>query len=314
VDRDTIAIKTQNLTKRFGNRTAVNDLNIQIKQGEIFSLLGTNGAGKTTTIKMLCCLLQPTSGHAEIKGFSIKEKPLTIKEIIGVSPQETAIAGHLSSRENLLLMGGVSGLVEETSAKKARHLMDLLKIEDRKDQARRLSGGLQRRLSIAMALMSDPQILFLDEPTLGLDPHARKSVWSYIEKLKKQKTILLTTHYLEEADSLADTIAIMDSGSIIETGPPHELKKKYTGARILKISGEYITQGIAALLRKCGIGSTLVQNGIEIESDNIEVYTIIDILRQNNVIITGIQLKEPTLDDVFLHLTGKQAMKCDSLN
>jgi ABC-2 type transport system ATP-binding protein len=257
VNTDTIAIKTLNLTKQFGNRVAVNNLNVEIKQGEIFSLLGTNGAGKTTTIKMLCCLLPPTSGHAEIKGLSIKEKPLSIKEIIGVSPQETAIAGHLNSRENLLLMGGVSGLAEENFKKRAKHLMDLLEIEDRKDQARRLSGDLQRRLSIAMALMSDPQILFLDEPTLGLDPHARKSVWSYIEKLKKQKTILLTTHYLEEADSLADTVAIIDRGSIVEMGPPHELKKKYTATQILKISGEHITQETAATLRKCGIEATL---------------------------------------------------------
>ncbi|MBN2519014.1 MAG: ATP-binding cassette domain-containing protein, partial [Bacteroidales bacterium] len=179
MNNDNFAIKTYNLTRNFGKRVAVNNLNMEIKQGEIFSLLGTNGAGKTTTIKILSCLLQPTSGEAFIMNTNIKDKPLKIKSIIGVSPQETAIAGHLSSKENLLLMGGVYGLKNRVSGIKAKNLMDLLEVEDRKDQARKLSGGLQRRLSIAMALMSDPQILFLDEPTLGLDPHARRSVWNY---------------------------------------------------------------------------------------------------------------------------------------
>ncbi len=302
-----IAIKTENLTRQFGKRIAVNNLNIEIKQGEIFSLLGPNGAGKTTTIKMLCCLLQPTSGNAAIKGFGIKENPMKVKEIIGVSPQETAIAGHLNSKENLLLMGGVSGLAFKKSRSRAKDLMDLLEIEDRKDQARKLSGGLQRRLSIAMALMSDPQILFLDEPTLGLDPHARKSVWCYIKKLKKEKTILLTTHYLEEADSLADTIAIIDEGDIIEIGTSSKLKKKYTSTQVLNISAENITQEIIEIFREKGLKAEIIKNGIEIKSENLDFYSIIDILRQKNIKITGVQLKEPTLEDVFLHLTGREA-------
>jgi len=309
MDIDKIAIKTENLTRQFGNRIAVNNLNIEIKQGEIFSLLGTNGAGKTTTIKMLSCLLQPTSGNAIIKDFSILENPMKIKEIIGVSPQETAIAGHLNSMENLLLMGGVSGLSNEKSKSRAKKLMDLLEIEDRKDQARKLSGGLQRRLSIAMALMCDPQILFLDEPTLGLDPHARKSVWNYIEKLKREKTILLTTHYLEEADSLSDTIAIMDKGNIIEMGSSSELKKKYTNKQILKISGENITNEIIEIIGKKGFEASITQNGVEIKAQKLDFYSIIDILRQKNVIINGVQMKEPSLDDVFLCLTGKEATK-----
>jgi len=309
MDIDKIAIKTENLTRQFGNRIAVNNLNIEIKQGEIFSLLGTNGAGKTTTIKMLSCLLQPTSGNAIIKDFSILENPMKIKEIIGVSPQETAIAGHLNSMENLLLMGGVSGLSNEKSKSRAKKLMDLLEIEDRKDQARKLSGGLQRRLSIAMALMCDPQILFLDEPTLGLDPHARKSVWNYIEKLKREKTILLTTHYLEEADSLSDTIAIMDKGNIIEMGSSSELKKKYTNTQILKISGENITNEIIEILGKKGFEASITQNGVEIKAQKLDFYSIIDILRQKNVIINGVQMKEPSLDDVFLCLTGKEDTK-----
>jgi ABC-2 type transport system ATP-binding protein len=307
MDLDKIAIKTNNLTKNFGSRTAVDRLNIEIKYGEIFSLLGRNGAGKTTTIKMLCCLLQPTSGNASVMNFSIKENPLKIKEIIGVSPQETAIAEHLSTLENLLLMGGVFGLKMDESKRRAKNLMELMELEDRKDQARKLSGGLQRRLSIAMALISNPQILFLDEPTLGLDPHARKSVWNYIEKLKKEKTILLTTHYLEEADSLADRIAIMDKGGIIEIGTSSELKQRYTTYKTLKISAENITREIFDILNKQGMEVNITSSGVEIKSKELDFYSIIDLLRQKNVKISGIQMQEPTLDQVFLHLTGKES-------
>ena len=157
-----IAIKTYNLTKNFGTRIAVNNESIEIKQGEIFSLLGTNGAGKTTTIKMLCCMLQPTSGNATVMGFDTRKNPLKIKSLIGVSPQETAIATRLTTWENLLLMGGVFGLSRNESKKRAKNLMEIMELEDRKDLSKKLSGGLKRRLSIAMALMSDPEILFLD--------------------------------------------------------------------------------------------------------------------------------------------------------
>jgi len=306
MDRNNIAIRTNNLTKKFGNRIAVNNLNIEIIQGEIFSLLGTNGAGKTTTIKMLCCLLQPTSGTASVMNFNITENPFKIKEIIGVSPQDTAIAGHLNTWENLLLMGGVFGLKKNESKKRAKNLMELMELEDRKDQTRKLSGGLQRRLSIAMALMSDPQFLFLDEPTLGLDPHARKSVWNYIEKLKKEKTILLTTHYLEEADSLADHIAIMDKGDIIEMGTSYELKNRYKSTQILKIFTENIPPELFEILSKQGIVVNKTGYGIEITAKELDFYAIIDSLRNKNVKINGIQMQEPTLDDVFLHLIGKE--------
>jgi len=306
MDKDKIAIKTNNLTKIFGSRIAVNSLNIEIKQGEIFSLLGRNGAGKTTTIKMLCCLLRPTSGNASVMNFSIKENSQKIKEIIGVSPQDTAIAEHLSTWENLLLMGGVFGLKMDESKRRAKNLMELLELEDRKDQTRKLSGGLQRRLSIAMALISDPQILFLDEPTLGLDPHARKSVWNYIEKLKNEKTILLTTHYLEEADSLADRIAIMDKGEIIEMGTSSELKQRYTTYKTLKIFAKNITTEIFDILSKQGMEVNITSSGVEIKSKELDFHSIIDLLQQKNLKISGIEMHEPTLDDVFLHLTGKK--------
>jgi ABC-2 type transport system ATP-binding protein len=312
MENNNIAIKTSDLSKRFGKRQAVDALNIEIKQGEIFSLLGKNGAGKTTTIKMLCCLLIPTSGTATIKGYDIKNDPLKIKSIIGVSPQETAIASHLNTRENLHLMGGVFGLHKAIVNERAKNLMELMELEDRKDQVRNLSGGMQRRLSIAMALMSDPQILFLDEPTLGLDPHARKSVWNYINKLKREKTILLTTHYLEEADSLADYIAIMDNSKIISSGTSNELKQKHKNIQTLKITADYIPSDVLPYLKEKWITVTATVNSIEIKSEEIDINSIINYLQTKNIKIKGIQMQEPTLEEVFLQLTGKE-VKNESL-
>jgi ABC-2 type transport system ATP-binding protein len=302
----TIAIQTKGLTKDYGPRRAVNDLNIIIEKGEIYSLLGTNGAGKTTTIKMLSCLIEPSSGTATLNGHDIKKHPMKVKEIIGVSPQETAITGHLTVKENLLLMGGVFGLPKELSRKRAQELSELMGLEDRKDQTKKLSGGLQRRLSIAMAMMSDPEILFLDEPTLGLDPAARKSVWNYIEKLKGEKTILLTTHYLEEADMLADHIAIIQKGDIIAQGTPKELKDQHSSLKKIKIYSNEVSSTCLEDLTKDGMIVKTIKNGIEIQHTDPDLYLITDILRKHKVKILGLDWEEPTLDEVFLKLTGEE--------
>lgn len=304
-----VAIRTENISRNFGKRTAVDKINLEIRKGEIFSLLGTNGAGKTTTIKILCCLLSASSGNASILNYDIRKEPLQIKKLIGVSPQETAVAMHLNTKENLVLMGGVYGLSKNRCIARAEELMKLMELEDRKDQARKLSGGQQRRLSIAMALMSDPQIIFLDEPTLGLDPHSRKSVWNYIEKLKKTKTILLTTHYLEEADSLADHIAIMDAGKIIAKGSPDELKKSQNQSQILKISGDNITENLVVDLKNNGLKINKREPFLEIVNHNIDIYKVMDILKAKDVIINSIEMKEPTLDEVFLNLTKKEDLQ-----
>lgn len=304
---NSIAIKTENLTRNFGSRVAVSDLSIEINQGEIFSLLGTNGAGKTTTIKMLSCLLKPTSGKASLLGFDVMKHPEKIKNTIGVSPQETAIATHLSTRENLILMGGIFKMSSKKSRERAMDLMKLMELEDRKDQVRKLSGGMQRRLSIAMALMADPQMLFLDEPTLGLDPHARRSVWNYIEKLKGEKTILLTTHYLEEADSLADRIAIMEDAKIIEKGTSQELKERHQSSKKMQIRFANQVDKIEEELKKLNIEVQKTADGVILKAPDLDVYAITDVLRAKGVLIKGIQMQEPTLDEVFIHLTGKEA-------
>lgn len=300
------AISTRHLSRSFGQRKAVDDLTIDIQQGELFSLLGTNGAGKTTTIRMLCCLLQPTAGEATVLGHDlVNGNNALIKNVIGVSPQETAIAGHLTTKENLILMGRVHGQDKKAASTRAEQLMELMELEDRKEWTKRLSGGQQRRLSIAMALVSDPQIVFLDEPTLGLDPHARKSVWNYIERLKGEKTILLTTHYLEEADALSDHLAIMDNGKVIASGTSRELKQQLVRNRPLRVTANTFPDAIISQLTEAGYQVETIDHGLDISASQMDIYAVVDLLRNNHIKLTGINLQEPTLDEVFLTLTGK---------
>ena len=221
------AIKTVGLIKKYKDVIAVNNLDLEVKQGELFSLLGVNGAGKTTTIKMLSCLVKPTKGDAYLNGNSIVSSVDDVKKIIGVSPQETAVAPNLSVKENLELMCGIHGFSKEKKIAKVAELseqFDLGSIEKKK--AGKLSGGWQRRLSIAMALISEPEILFLDEPTLGLDVIARSELWDTIRLLKGKITIILTTHYMEEAEALSDRIGIMKGGKLLVVGTADELKEK----------------------------------------------------------------------------------------
>ena len=210
------AIKIDGLTKKYKDVVAVDNLSLSVHKGELFSLLGVNGAGKTTTIKMLSCLTQPTSGDAFLNGKSICKDAAAVKSIIAVSPQETAVAPGLSVRENLELMCGVHGFAKAKQNMKIAELTELLGLESViKKKAGKLSGGWQRRLSIAMALISEPEILFLDEPTLGLDVLARSDLWDLICSLKGKVTIILTTHYMEEAEALSDRIAIMKDGKLL---------------------------------------------------------------------------------------------------
>lgn len=217
-------IKTRNLTKKFGDLTAVDHLNLSIARGELFSLLGLNGAGKTTTIKMLSCLIRPTEGSARVMGKDLVNKAQDIKQIINVSPQETAIALNLTVHENLKMIAGVYGLSKNSMAVKINEMIKMFSLEEvRNKKAKILSGGMQRRLSIAMALITEPRILFLDEPTLGLDVLARRELWAIITKLKETATILLTTHYMEEAEALSDKVAVMIKGQIRASGTVKDL-------------------------------------------------------------------------------------------
>jgi len=223
-------IKTTELTKRYGNLVAVENFDLEIRQGELLALLGVNGAGKTTAIKMLSCLARPTSGDAIVGGYSIVKEPEKVKQLIGVSPQETAVAPNLSVKENLALICGIYGFSKQKTESRIRELTEQFSLHSvLQRKASKLSGGWQRRVSIAMALISDPKILFLDEPTLGLDVIARHDLWETICSLKGKTTVILTTHYMEEAEALSDRIGIMKSGHLLAVGTVAELKLK-TGA------------------------------------------------------------------------------------
>lgn len=220
------AIQAKGLVKRYGRLTAVDGLELDVRQGELFSLLGVNGAGKTTTIKMLTCLTKPTAGDAMVGGWSIVQNPEQVKRMIGVSPQETAVAPNLSVEENLALICGIYGFSREKTKEKIQELCEKLALESvLRRKAGKLSGGWQRRVSIAMALISEPDVLFLDEPTLGLDVMARHELWEVVRALKGRMTIILTTHYMEEAQALSDRIGVMKSGRLLACGTPEELKR-----------------------------------------------------------------------------------------
>jgi len=225
------AITMTGLTKTYGKQTAVKSLGLEIEQGTCFALLGVNGAGKTTTVKMLSCLTKPTSGDAVILGRSILTEPQAVKEIANISPQETAVAPNLTVRENLELISGIYGSEGTAARAKATRMIGELGLSEvERQKAKTLSGGWQRRLSIAMALISEPQVLFLDEPTLGLDVLARRELWSIIEHLRGKVTIILTTHYMEEAEALSDRIGVMARGELKALGTAAELIAR-TGAK-----------------------------------------------------------------------------------
>lgn len=220
------AIKIDGITKRFGNKTAVNHLSLEIREGELFSLLGVNGAGKTTLIKMLTCLLKPNDGEAYILGKSVLTQSSEVKELINLSTQETAVAPNLTVRENLMMIAGIYGMDRETAKSRTAEMIEKLSFGEYENQrAKTLSGGWQRKLSIAMALITQPKVLFLDEPTLGLDVLARRELWELVRSLKGKMTIILTTHYMEEAESLSDRIGVMINSNLVTVGTPEEIMK-----------------------------------------------------------------------------------------
>ena len=301
------AIRTEGLSRTFDDVVALDGLDLSVEQGELFSLLGPNGAGKTTTIKMLCCLLRPTGGTASVMGHDIREDPLAVKRVIAVSPQETAIAEHLNAWENLSLMAGLHGFGKEDVKRRSGELLELMALTGRAgERAKKYSGGMKRRLSIGMALVSNPQVLFLDEPTIGLDPQSRRGMWEHLEALKGDTTIILTTHYLEEADALADRIAIIDEGKVAGLGTPSQLKDSISGAPVTVVEARNLPEEAIAALREKYPIVRRVDGGAEIEADEVALYDIEDSLRPMGVTIDSIFRKQVSLDDVFIHLTGKQ--------
>jgi ABC-2 type transport system ATP-binding protein len=302
-----LAIQTFNLTRLFGNLVAVNAINLNIKQGELFALLGPNGAGKTTAIGMLCCLLKPSSGTAMLMGHDIINEPYAVKQILGVAPQETTLSDRLTPLENLELVAILHGIPANKARKWSKLMLETIGLETRaKDQVYKFSGGMKRKLSIGMALINDPRILILDEPTLGLDPQSRRAVWEYIARLKGEKTILLTTHYMEEADSLADRISIMDQGKIITQGSPMELKTSMLDRHTLIVKAWNISQNAINELRRFFSEVSTDGGTIYITDNRLDLTDIVNRLHELGVSVRGAYFKEPTLEDVFIRLTGKE--------
>ena len=301
------AVEALGLSRAYDDVLAVDGVDLSIRRGELFALLGPNGSGKTTTIGMLCCLLRPDGGTAEVLGRDVRRDPLGVKSVISVVPQETAVAEHLTGLENMRLMAGLHGMDRGRAASRSAELLGVLGLDARADQqARKYSGGLKRRLSIAMALVCDPSVLFLDEPTLGLDPQSRRDIWEHIAGLKGDTTIVLTTHYLEEADALADRIAIIDAGRIVAQGTPSELKREVAAKPATTVTATGVSDDAIRALRSKYPQAFAVPTGLEVPGSDVDIYEVQQLLRPHGVAIEAIGRREPSLDDVFLALTGKQ--------
>jgi ABC-2 type transport system ATP-binding protein len=302
-----LAIQTSGLSRIFGSLVAVDGIDLEIKQGELFAFLGPNGAGKTTTISMLCCLLKPTGGSASIMGYDINKEPYKVKQIIRDSPQEPPLAEHRNAQANLQLVASLHNIPSKKAKAWSEMLLETMGLTERaKDQVRKLSGGMKRRLSIAMALIHDPQIIFLDEPTLGLDPQARHAVWEYIARLKGNKTVLLTTHYMEEADFLADRIGIIDEGKIVALGSSNELKTERLDTHTVVVRAWNLTQKAIVEMKGLYEDVRIDKGVLTITDKQPDFKQIVDTLHSSGAVIRAAYFKEPTLEDVFLNITGKE--------
>jgi ABC-2 type transport system ATP-binding protein len=304
------AIAVENLVKKFGDFTAVNNLSFEIKRGEVFGLLGPNGAGKTTTMSMLSTMLKPTSGKASVNGFDIRTNEDDVRKSIGIVFQDQSLDEELTAYENMDFHGRLYRIPKDTRQKKIAELLKLVELDDKKDNlVKRYSGGMRRRLEIARGLLHEPKVLFLDEPTLGLDPQTRNHLWDYIAKLNQEKgiTIILTTHYMEEADKLCQRIAIIDKGEIIALDTSEKLKNDIGGDVITIVSSgrDNLYSAIESLPAIKNI--ELHDSSITIGLQNAEkhVAQIVNIASENGIPIDSLSIHKPTLEDVFLHFTGR---------
>jgi len=305
------AIETFDLTKRFGGMVAVDRLNLKIKYGEIFGLLGPNGAGKTTTISMLCTIVNPSSGTAKVHGYDILKEPHEVRKSIGIVFQDPSIDDRLTGRENLEFHAMLYGLPRKIRERRIIDVLRLVELEDRANSIMRTySGGMRRRLEIARGLLHYPKVLFLDEPTLGLDPQTREHIWNYIEELSKREniTIVLTTHYMEEAEKLCDRVAIIDYGQIKVLNTPDSLKNSLEGD-VIKIKTSNPRLLAAQLSEKILVLKSHETNDVlSICTRNGEtvIPKIVELAQNAGVEIQSVVLQKPTLNDVFLHYTGRE--------
>jgi ABC-2 type transport system ATP-binding protein len=305
-------VEVSNLVKSFNGLTAVNGISFAIPQGEIFGLLGPNGAGKTTAISMLTCLLAPTSGTANIAGYDVASQAKTVKGIIGLVPQDLAVYPQLSARDNLLFFGRIYGLKGQQLRQRVDELLKLVGLYERaNDLVNNFSGGMKRRVNIAAGLLHQPQVLFLDEPTVGVDPQSRNFIFDNIERLNRQgMTVLYTTHYMEEAERLCHRVAIIDQGQIIALNTPKALISSLGGGIIRLGLPETTKQTFIDQIKKLPAVKDISRkdNILSVQTRNSQeaLAQIIQLLNTAKVTITTMEILEPNLESVFLHLTGRR--------
>ncbi len=309
-------IETHDLSRSFNGFTAVDKLDITVELGEIFGLLGPNGAGKTTTINMLCTILKPSGGSAKVNGFDVAKEATGVRKSIGIVFQDPSIDDRLTGRENLLMHANLYGVPPGQQKERIDRILKLVELEDRADDLMRsYSGGMRRRLELGRGLIHYPKVLFLDEPTLGLDPQTRNHIWTYIRELKKTHdiTIVLTTHYMDEADKLCDHIGIMDHGKIVALDTPGKLKETLQGdlITIKSASAETLANLLSQKLQLVKLRVAAETLETTVRQGKTIMPRIMEIATQNNIIIDSIVLREPNLEDVFLHYTGR-TIRADS--
>jgi ABC-2 type transport system ATP-binding protein len=303
-------IKTENLTKKFNGFTAVDNISFSVKKGEIFGFLGPNGAGKTTTIKMLTTLLNPTNGSADVAGYNIKTKRDDVRKNIGIVFQEPALDIELTGRENLDYHARMYGLPKEKRKTRVTDVLNLVDLVDKKDlYVKKYSGGMKRRLEIARGLMHFPTVLFLDEPTLGLDAQTRRAIWAYIKKMNKEEetTIFLTTHYMDEADQVCDRVGIIDRGKLLVIDSIENLKNS-VGNDVITLSSSNMDKLVKRLEKESWIKKTKIHDSfltVGVEKGEEKIPVVIEIAQSLGIKIKSISLRKPTLDDVFLSYTGR---------
>jgi ABC-2 type transport system ATP-binding protein len=303
-------IETSQLTKSFNGLTAVDKLDITVESGEIFGLLGPNGAGKTTTISMLCTILKPTSGTAKVNGFDIVKEATQVRKSIGIVFQDPSVDDRLTGRENLYMHANLYGVPAGEQKSRIDGVLKLVELDERADDIlRTYSGGMRRRLELARGLIHYPKVLFLDEPTLGLDPQTREHIWAYVRELKKTHdiTVVLTTHYMDEADRLSDRIAIMDYGKIIALDTSAKLKETLEGD-VVTIKANNLEALSSLITSKMGLTKVRVKDGaleVTVRQGKSLLPRIVETATANNVFVESISLREPNLEDVFLHYTGR---------
>ncbi|MBN1133459.1 MAG: ATP-binding cassette domain-containing protein [Methanosarcinaceae archaeon] len=307
------AIETHDLTRKFDEITAVDSVNLTVRKGELFGLLGPNGAGKTTLIGMVSTMLRPTSGSANVWGHDIIADSTKVRQSIGVVFQSSTLDDKLTGRENLDLHGRLYGMSKDLRNQKIQEVLELVELADRADEiVKKYSGGMMRRLEIARGLMHRPNVLFLDEPTLGLDPQTRNHIWEYIKRLNQEDriTMVLTTHYMEEADTLCERIGIIDRGSIVALGTPTELKLKLGGDIItLTTATEENAIKVIEYCKNLKVVKDISRSGLIIRITAVEgeraIPEILNATTAGKMNIDSVSLRKPTLDDVFLYHTGR---------